>query len=116
MRHAPIDPALFMANRRRLVQQLPPGAVAILHAADILPTNGDGTLDAAEFLTLNLCSLSATGCCTGDLDGSRTVDGADLGLLLSAWGTASAAADLNHDGTVNGADLGLLLSAWGVCP
>ena len=44
MRHAPIDPALFLANRRRLVQQLPPGSVAILHAADILPTNGDGTL------------------------------------------------------------------------
>jgi len=44
MRHAPIDPALFIANRRRLVQQLPPGAVAILHAADIMPTNGDGTL------------------------------------------------------------------------
>ena len=44
MRHAPIDPALFIANRRRLVQQIPPGAVAILHAADIMPTNGDGTL------------------------------------------------------------------------
>ncbi len=44
MRHAPIDPALFIANRRRLVQQLPKGAVAIIHAADILPTNGDGTL------------------------------------------------------------------------
>ena len=44
MRHAPIDPALFIANRRRLAQQLPPGSVAILHAADILPTNGDGTL------------------------------------------------------------------------
>jgi len=44
MRHAPIDPALFLANRRRLIQQLPPGSVAILHASDILPTNGDGTL------------------------------------------------------------------------
>ena len=44
MRHAPIDPALFIANRRRLVQQLPPGSLAVLHAADILPTNGDGTL------------------------------------------------------------------------
>jgi Xaa-Pro aminopeptidase len=44
MRHAPIDPALFIANRRRLAQQLPAGSVAILHAADILPTNGDGTL------------------------------------------------------------------------
>lgn len=44
MRHAPIDPALFVSNRRRLVQQLPPGAFAILHAADILPTTGDGSL------------------------------------------------------------------------
>lgn len=44
MRHAPIDPELFAANRRRLVALLPPKALAILHAADILPTSGDGTL------------------------------------------------------------------------
>jgi Xaa-Pro aminopeptidase len=44
MRHAPIDPELFAANRRRLVPLLPPKAVAIVHAADILPTTGDGTL------------------------------------------------------------------------
>ncbi len=44
MRHAPIDPALFTANRHRLVQLLPPGCVAVLHAADVLPTTGDGTL------------------------------------------------------------------------
>jgi Xaa-Pro aminopeptidase len=44
MRHSPIDPALFAANRRRLVQLLPPKAIAIVHAADILPTTGDGTL------------------------------------------------------------------------
>ena len=44
MRHAPIDPQLFAANRRRLVAQLPPGALAVVHAADILPTTGDGTL------------------------------------------------------------------------
>jgi Xaa-Pro aminopeptidase len=44
MRHAPIDPELFAANRRRLVALLPPKSVAIVHAADILPTTGDGTL------------------------------------------------------------------------
>jgi Xaa-Pro aminopeptidase len=44
MRHDPIDPALFVAHRRRLVELLPPRSVAIVHAADILPTNGDGTL------------------------------------------------------------------------
>ena len=44
MRHAPIDPALFTANRRRLAALLPPGAVAIIHAADVPPATGDGTL------------------------------------------------------------------------
>jgi Xaa-Pro aminopeptidase len=44
MRHAPIDSELFAANRRRLVALLPPKAVALVHAADILPTSGDGTL------------------------------------------------------------------------
>jgi len=44
MRHAPIDPSLFVAHRARLVALLPPRSVAILHAADVLPTSGDGTL------------------------------------------------------------------------
>lgn len=44
MRHAPIDPALFVAHRRRLVGLLPPGSVAIVHAADVLPATGDGVL------------------------------------------------------------------------
>ncbi|MFM7109219.1 MAG: aminopeptidase P family protein [Planctomycetaceae bacterium] len=43
MRHAPIDPALFTANRRRLVEQLPGRALAIVHAADVQPTTGDGS-------------------------------------------------------------------------
>ncbi len=48
-----------------------------------------------------------------DLNGDGVVDGADLGILLGAWGTSDAGADLNHDGTVDGADLGVLLGAWG---
>ncbi len=55
--------------------------------------------------------------CLADLDGSGTVGGAGLGLLLGDWGAgAGSAADLNGDGSVNGADLGLLLGAWGPCP
>ena len=52
---------------------------------------------------------------TPDLNGDGVVDGADLGLLLGAWGAcaASCEADLNGDGVVDGADLGLLLGAWG---
>jgi hypothetical protein len=47
-----------------------------------------------------------------DLNEDEIVDGADLGLLLSAWDSAEPAADLNGDGVVDGADLGLLLGAW----
>jgi hypothetical protein len=48
----------------------------------------------------------------GDLDGNGQVNGADLGLLLSAWGAAGSAADLDLSGAVGGADLGLLLAGW----
>ena len=48
----------------------------------------------------------------GDIDGNGTIDGADLGMLLGAWGTNNAAADLNGDGVVDGADLGMMLGAW----
>lgn len=44
MRHAPIDPVLFSNHRHRLVAALPPNSLAIIHAADVLPTNGDGVL------------------------------------------------------------------------
>ena len=49
--------------------------------------------------------------CPEDLNDDGTINGADLGLLLAAWGTDGA--DINDDGNTNGADLGLLLSAWG---
>ncbi len=48
----------------------------------------------------------------GDLDGDGHVGGADLAILLGAWGTSDPSADLDHDGTVGGADLALLLGAW----
>ena len=54
--------------------------------------------------------------CPGDLDGSGTVDGGDLGSMLGAWGTSDPAADLDGSGTVDGGDLGLMLGAWGACP
>ncbi|RZK36107.1 MAG: M24 family metallopeptidase [Hymenobacter sp.] len=44
MRYGPIDPALFVENRRRFRELLPPQSLAIFNANDILPTNADGTL------------------------------------------------------------------------
>ncbi len=48
-----------------------------------------------------------------DLNSDGEVDGADLGILLNAWGAPGCDGDLNGDGTVDGADLGILLNAWG---
>jgi len=52
--------------------------------------------------------------CFGDLNGDRTVELADLGLMLGMRSEGSSS-DLNGDGGVGGADLGLLLGAWGPC-
>lgn len=49
---------------------------------------------------------------TPDLNGDGEVNGADLGILLAAWGRGPSPADLNEDGIVDGADLGVLLAAW----
>lgn len=65
--------------------------------------------------TVDLDSVILRGPCAADLDGDGQVNGADLGLLLGAWGSAGSIADLEGDGTVNGADLGLLLGSWGPC-
>lgn len=54
-----------------------------------------------------------------DLNGDGVVNGADLALLLSAFGEcpspliAQCLGDITGDGVVNGADLAKLLSAWG---
>ena len=49
----------------------------------------------------------------GDLNGDGVVNGADLTLLLAAWGACSGCpADLNDDGQVDANDLANLLAAW----
>jgi Xaa-Pro aminopeptidase len=41
---APPPSALFASARKRLIKKLPRGAVVIVHANDIYPTNADGTM------------------------------------------------------------------------
>ena len=44
MRYNPINPQLFIDNRKRLATMLKPGSVAVFNSNDILPTNADGSL------------------------------------------------------------------------
>ena len=54
--------------------------------------------------------------CFGDLNEDLMFDAADIGLLLSAWGSCGKAgpgciAGLNEDGIVDDCDIGLILGA-----
>lgn len=42
MRYAPIDPQLFIENRRRLADRLPSNSIAVVNSNDVMPTNADG--------------------------------------------------------------------------
>ena len=68
-------------------------------------------------------ATAATPClapCPGDVDGNRTVNSLDLGILLSHFGQSVASGtngDLDNNGVVNSLDLGALLSRFGTtCP
>lgn len=48
----------------------------------------------------------------GDLNNDGAVNGSDLSILLSGWGTAGVS-DIDGNGTTDGGDLSILLSSWG---
>ena len=69
--------------------------------------NHNGVVDTCESLILP---------CPTDFNQNGRTDGADLGMLLSAWGASNQPGlDLDHNGRIDGADLGMLLSGWGPC-
>jgi hypothetical protein len=77
--------------------------------------DGDGLVEAAEFVTVRLCDLTNS-CCPGDLDGSGEIDAGDIGSLLLTFGQAGGSADLDGSGTVDAGDIGSLLLSFGPCP
>lgn len=73
---------------------------------------GGATAGGTGTLTVT-CTPSAPPC-PADFNGDTKVDGADLAVLLGAWG--SSGGDLDNNGVTDGADLAALLGAWGNCP
>jgi hypothetical protein len=67
-------------------------------------------------LRLDNISIARSTGSPADLNGDGVVNGADLAILLGAWGAcpkgAPCPADLDGDGGVGGADLAILLGAW----
>ncbi|MBX3354536.1 MAG: peptidoglycan DD-metalloendopeptidase family protein [Phycisphaeraceae bacterium] len=55
----------------------------------------------------------AVGGLLGDFNCDSHINGADLAIILGAWGAcAGCAPDLNGDGVVNGADISIVLGGW----
>jgi len=75
-----------------------------------LPPPGCG--DWGPIFMADIMNVTPSPATPGDLNGDSHVNGADLAILLGAWGTNNAAADLNHDTIVNAADLAILLGDW----
>ncbi len=66
-------------------------------------------------LLLSVNGVPCPPCTAVDFDANHQIDGADLAVLLGAWGTIGPG-DANGDGIVDAADLAILLGAWGPCP
>jgi len=76
----------------------------IIGHSEVLQQIGPGEPEAVVHATILTCVF--------DLNGDLRVNGADLGILLSNWGTWNDVLDLTCDGFIDGADLGALLAAW----
>jgi hypothetical protein len=84
--------------------------------------DSDGIVDYGQILRGERPDANTNGVpdgceCIADLNNDGVVQGADLGLMLAAWGSAptGTTADVNRDGAVDGNDLGLMLAGWGAC-
>ncbi|MCB9838518.1 MAG: hypothetical protein H6813_04200 [Phycisphaeraceae bacterium] len=97
--------------------------INFLDTTNVTDTRGDtlATVWAAQgksapaVMDQDVIALGAP--CPADINGDGAIDTADLGILLSNFGTADPGSDLNNDGTVDTADLGILLSQFGTsCP
>lgn len=104
------SPGVWFERRWRLADFLPPSATCRIRfvARDL----GAGSLVEAAVDDFAVVVPGCPAVVIGDLDGNGVVEGADLALLLGAWGTAGGPADLDDDGTVGGSDLAVLLGNW----
>jgi subtilisin family serine protease len=101
-----VAPALSMGDLRAALAS----TCVDVGAPGVDTSTGAGRIDAAAAVRQARALAGAA-----DLDQDGLVSGADLGILLAAWGACGVPCpcDLNDDGVVDGGDLGVLLAAWG---
>jgi len=87
----------------------PTASVQVRFSAADAPNNSV-TEAAIDDVVVSRVECVQTGC-PEDLNDDGIVNGADIGLLVAAWGTPDG--DVNGDGNTDGADMGLMIAAFG---
>ncbi len=77
--------------------------------------DGDGHVQAAEYVVVDLCDFDPAACCHADVSGDGVVDVNDLLAVLADWGQTGGPADIDGDGTVGVDDLLATIASWGPC-
>ena len=104
------SPAVWTEKRVRIADFMTPTSSMRLRlqARDL----DSGSLVEAGLDDLRIIGFDCTASRPADLNSDGVVNGLDLAVVLSQWGTAGSA-DIDGDGTVGGSDLAALLSDWG---
>ena len=98
-------------QRNEGIVLLQPGYYTFAGRSHVWQDWTDGEFDIGTAANNN-SHMHFTAWIPGDINLDGQVDGADLALLLAAWGGDDAMADLNGDGVVNGADMAVILANW----
>lgn len=79
---------------------------ALLSASQVpASTNGNTTLDASEYVIIDLCSLTPAGCCPADFNASGGLSVQDIFDFLAAYFANDARADFNGQGGLSVQDI-----------
>jgi len=90
----------------------------VLVSASQVPAsiNANGTVDAAEYIEVSLCSLSGAACCPADFNHDGFVSGDDFDAFVAAFELGDPAADFDGNTFVSGDDFdGFALAFEGGC-
>lgn len=103
------------------------GVVYAVDVSAIVDCNDNGIDDSVDIFTGTSIDHDGdgvpdecqVGLCSADLNQDGVVGGADMGLLLMAWGECpdlepGCLGDLDGNGSVGGPDLGLFCASWGL--
>ena len=100
--------------------QVPKGGITALLGGNGAGKNRTGSKGSDRYLPVpvgTLCYARETDELIGDFNGDCIVDGEDFGFLLTQWGAVDSPANLDGVGSVDGSDVGLFFSNFGsTCP